>query len=408
MEISIRPGVAARLVIIAGVSAALHVGKLPPALVLLRETFGMSLLEAGFLLSNVQFAGMALGLLAGTLADSWGLRRTMVAGLLLMGAASFAGGLAEGAGLMLVARLVEGVGLLFVATPAPALLRALVPPVRLASTLGLWGTYMPTGFALALMLGPYQVQWLGWRSWWNVLGAISFMMAIVISRIAPVKPPDVGLRQSVPGVRPPAQGEFTRWRRRAMSTLGSSGCWLIALSFAMYSAQWLAVVGFLPSIYAERGLAGPLAGALTAVVALANMVGNLAAGQLLQRGRPAWFLLGAGFLAMGILSIAGFANSGAGASARYFAVLLFSGFGGLIPGTLFSLAVRMAPSEDTISTSAGWMQQLSALGQFSGPPLAATIAGISSGWQNTWILCTSCCGVGLLLAHLIRAHPRSA
>ena len=40
--------------------------------------------------------------------------------------------------------------------------------------------------------------------------------------------------------------------------------WLLALSFCVYSAQWLAVVGFLPSIYAGLGLpaawTGPRAG----------------------------------------------------------------------------------------------------------------------------------------------------
>ncbi len=50
------------LVILAGVCAALHVGKLPPALPVLRDALGVSLLQAGFLLSMVQLAGMSLGL----------------------------------------------------------------------------------------------------------------------------------------------------------------------------------------------------------------------------------------------------------------------------------------------------------------------------------------------------------
>ena len=47
----------ALIVILAGVAAALHVGKLPPALPVLREVFALTLVEAGFLLSLVQFAG---------------------------------------------------------------------------------------------------------------------------------------------------------------------------------------------------------------------------------------------------------------------------------------------------------------------------------------------------------------
>ena len=59
------------VVILAGVTAALHVGKLPPALPLLRETLGVTLLQAGFLLSLVQVAGMALGLVGGWRPMAW-------------------------------------------------------------------------------------------------------------------------------------------------------------------------------------------------------------------------------------------------------------------------------------------------------------------------------------------------
>src|SRR5256885_3147813 len=79
------------IVVAAGVSAALHVGKLPPAVPVLQQQLGLSLLQAGFLLSTVQVAGMVLGLVVGLGADRWGLRRSMLAGLLLMAGASALG-----------------------------------------------------------------------------------------------------------------------------------------------------------------------------------------------------------------------------------------------------------------------------------------------------------------------------
>src|SRR5260370_33516397 len=68
------------IVVAAGVSAALHVGKLPPAVPALQQQLGLSLLQAGFLLSTVRVAGMALGLVVGRGAGRWGLRRSMLAG----------------------------------------------------------------------------------------------------------------------------------------------------------------------------------------------------------------------------------------------------------------------------------------------------------------------------------------
>jgi MFS transporter, CP family, cyanate transporter len=80
--------------------------------------------------------------------------------------------------------------------------------------------------------------------------------------------------------------------------------------------------------------------------------------------------------------------------------------GGLIPGTLFGLAVRLAPGEDTVSTTVGWMQQLSALGQFAGPPLVAWLATQAGGWHLSWLATGSACLLGLWVAQRIdRALP---
>jgi len=82
----------ALLVVLGGVSAALHVGKLPPALPVLQQALGVTLLQAGFLLSLVQLAGMSLGLAVGLAADGLGLKRTMVCGLFILSVASLLGG----------------------------------------------------------------------------------------------------------------------------------------------------------------------------------------------------------------------------------------------------------------------------------------------------------------------------
>ena len=80
-----QPGLSpAWIVVAAGVSASLHVGKLPPAVGMLQEQLGVSLVQAGFLLSTVQVAGMVLGLAVGLMADRWGLRRTLLIGLIVI------------------------------------------------------------------------------------------------------------------------------------------------------------------------------------------------------------------------------------------------------------------------------------------------------------------------------------
>lgn len=387
---------AARYVIAAGVVAALHVGKLPPALPVLKEVLGISLLQAGFLLSLVQLAGMTLGLVTGLAAQRIGLRRSMVAGLLVLGCASALGGLARGADWLLATRALEGLGFLWVVLPAPGLVRRLVPRERLNGMLGVWGAYMPLGASLALLLGPWIMRLgppdLGWRVWWCLLSALAGALAMLLLWRVPADGAfEAGSALPHSGAVDSQAGELLGL------TLRSRAAWLMALTFAMYSCQWLAVIGFLPSIYAQAGVASSSTAWLTAGAAAVNILGNLAAGRLLGGGIQPIALLVTGFVAMAggaMLAFGAPANPGL----QYAGVLVFSMVGGLIPATLFSLAIRLAPSINTVSTTVGWIQQWSALGQFAGPPLVAWVAVFAGGWQWTGWVTSACSVIGLLLA----------
>jgi len=390
---------AALLVIAAGVAAALHIGKLPPAIPALQAALGLSLVQAGFLLSLVQLAGMSAGVAFGVLADGLGLRRSLIGGLALLALASALGGVATGASMLMLLRALEGFGFLLVVLPAPGLVRQLVPPQRLARAMGLWGAYMPVATASALLLGPLVIQGFGWRAWWWTLASLSALMALVVLRRVPA---------AAAGPRPATP---LPWTQRLRHTLAAPGPWLLALSFACYSGQWLAVVGFLPTIYAQAGVAPALGGALTALAAGVNIIGNVGSGRLLHRGWRPPRLLAGGFVTMGLAALLAFGDWGQPPALRYAAVLAFSAVGGLVPGTLFALVVRLAPGEHTLSSTVGWMQQWSAFGQFAGPPLVAWLASRVGGWQYTWAATAFSALLGLLLVQRIAhalAHARPA
>jgi CP family cyanate transporter-like MFS transporter len=382
------------VIVFAGVCAALHVGKLPPALPVLQDALGITLVQAGFLLSAVQVASMTLGLAVGLSADSLGLRRSMLVGLALLSVASISGGFVADASGLLFLRALEGLGFLLVVMPAPALIRRTVDASQLSGRMGWWGTYMPTGSALALLLGPWVIAGLNWSAWWWLLGAVAGFAWVAVWLC-------------VPDVQPPApiqNAANDAWPKRLALTLQSPGPWLVALTFAVYSSQWLAVVGFLPTVYAELGLAAGTAGVLSACVALANVSGNIMSGRLLQRGWPAQRLLSIGFACMTLGAVGAYAvwqGEGLPTSLRFACVVMFSAVGGLIPGTLFSCALRLAPSEGTVSTTVGYMQQLSALGQFAGPPLVAWVAASAGGWQWTWAVTATLSLAGAVFAHFI-------
>jgi CP family cyanate transporter-like MFS transporter len=389
----------ALVVILAGVSAALHVGKLPPAIPVLQQALGLSLLQAAFLLSMVQGAGMCAGVAFGALSDALGLKRSMLIGLALMALASALGGASMQVAPLLALRAFEGFGFLLVVLPAPGLVRRLVAPERVSLMLGVWGAYMPLATASALLIGPLWIGALGWRAWWWLMAALTAAMALWLARAVP---------DAVAAAAAPTQ-EPMRWTARLRHTLSARGPWLIAASFAVYSSQWLAVIGFLPSIYTQAGLGGAATGVLTALAAAVNMVGNIGSGRMLHRGVKPTTLLNGGFIAMALAATLAFAGTDGATHPmlRYAAVLAFSMIGGVIPGTLFSLAVRVAPGEHTLSSTVGWVQQWSAAGQFVGPPLVAWVAATVGGWHLTWLATGACSLLGLALTVFIARLPPS-
>ncbi len=365
----------AYLVVLAGVCGALHIWKLPPALTAIRAELGMSLITSGFLLSLVQLAGMTLGLLTGMTAEKIGLRRAVVLGLMLLALSSIGSVLYATLTSLLWWRALEGLGFLLVVLPGPALVRRLVPPSKLSRLLGVWGCYIPVGSIITLMGGAWVLSIASWRVLWLILAAVTAAMAVVIWRFLP------------PDEAKAAAGRSSAWGIIRL-TLSTGSIWLVAFIFAMYAGQWVAVIGFLPTIYMLAGISGVYAGALTAIVAGSNAIGCLYAGRLLHRGWAPRTLVLIGFAAMVISAVVAFATP-VPVWVQFGAVLVFSTVGGLVPTTMFYLVVKLAPIPQATAASVGWMQQLSAAGQFGGPPLVAWVATLAGGWQSTWMVTVS-------------------
>jgi MFS transporter, CP family, cyanate transporter len=372
-----------------GLVSALHVGKLPVAIPLLGEELGIGLVQAGVLLSLLQLAGMLSGVAVGGLADARGPHWVMRWGLLLLGLGSMAGALAQSAGGLLAARALESIGFLWAVLPAPACMRLHVhDPVALQRSLGLWGAYMPAGSALALMLGAAVMPWLGWRTFWWMGALLTMGAALALWWVSrSIKPMAPSLRESL-------------WQR-LQATLRAPGPWALALGFLVYSGQWLAVVGFVPALYTQLGWSVMAGGMLAAAVAGANVVGNVLAGRWLAQGMRRHTVLSWGYLAMAVGGCLAFGD-GVPLPMRLAGVFLFSALGGLVPGALFASAVHLSPGPERVSTTVGWMQQLSSLGQLMGPPLVAWWAVQVGGWQLSWVFTLACSLAGLALAQWIR------
>jgi MFS transporter, CP family, cyanate transporter len=374
------------LIVAAGTSGGASVGKVPISLPVLGQEFGLSLLQASLTISLFLLAAVLVGIFGGMLADRFGQRRVMVLGLVASAFGGLLGAASTSGNLLLASRAVESFGFIATVLPGPALLTRLVSGQRLRPVMGLWACYMPLGMSLVLVLCPWLLDTIGWRGIWILIAAISLGLAALVWRVGPADPQRTVTPRSLVLVG---------------QTVGALRPWLLASSFGVYAGQWMSVFGFLPTMYQQQGVAATAAGLLTAVGVAVNMIGNFAAGLLMQRGWPRDRLLIFAALVM-LLSAWLIFASGASFPIRYAALLAFSAAGGLIPGTLFASTPSFAPNASTVSTTTGLMQQGSALGQFLTPPLIALVVSSTGSWSATWLVTGALAAANVVLALVMR------
>jgi EmrB/QacA subfamily drug resistance transporter len=103
-------------------------------------------------------------LLGGRVADLFGRRRVLVSGTVVIAVSSLLGGLVHDAGLLVAARLAQGVG---AALMLPAALSILTTTFREASdrhtALGIWGAVGGLASAIGVLLGGLLTEGPGWR-----------------------------------------------------------------------------------------------------------------------------------------------------------------------------------------------------------------------------------------------------
>ncbi|WP_431710451.1 CynX/NimT family MFS transporter [Glutamicibacter uratoxydans] len=380
---------AARILIVAsGVVAALHIWKLPSALPVIQEQLGFSLLVAGVLLGVVQVAGMLGGLLFSLLAELISARWTFITGLTLLIIGSSIGSLSQDATLLIASRILEGAGVVMSAVMGPGIIRMHAPIPRLNQAVGWWAGYMGMATFAGVFATAWYLQYFTWQSWWLILAILTIVPIPLILKIIPPEKTSgfAGVRVAI---------------SRITVTASSGRVWLSGFIFGCYTVQWMAVIGFLPSIYQTFGLSPLTGGFLSGLVGGLNAVGAIITGLLLQRGASGKTMLILAFSIMALTSFGTFAFNYPTSLIALQVVLvgLFSLCGAMVPATMTRVAIELAPSGGSTPAAVGLMQQIFNVGNFTGPMLAAWLVTLTGSWNTTWWMTVTfgLLGIGLTL-----------
>ena len=226
---------------IAGCIAAFQIGKTAASLALIIDELGLSLFEAGMIVSLFTLVGALLGAGFGLVSDRVGHLRTALAGLAISAAGSLLGAEAANFNWLLVTRLLEGFGFILAIVALPSLISRSASAADRPLAMGLWGAFMPAGIGASMLITPALVAWHGWRGLWVDVGIV---MLLWCALLAFVFRDDRGSHAESPAI-----ADIVANALRA-------GPLLLVGGFSCYSALYQPVTAFFPTLLiTDRGLA---------------------------------------------------------------------------------------------------------------------------------------------------------
>ena len=371
----------------AGCIAAFQIGKTFASLTLIIDELGLSLVQAGLILSLFSLIAAIAGAGFGLLSDRIGHLRMALTGLAVSAAGSFFGAQVSNIEYLLLSRLLEGFGFILAIVALPSLISRSASERQRPLAMGLWGAFMPAGIGLSMMFTPTLVEWHGWRGLWNDVGFMLLLWGVVLY---------LGFR------RVPVQAGLKLNASEFIGSILRLGPLLVVAGFVCYSSLYQSLTAFLPTmLVTDYDVALAPAARFGAFVVVGNIIGNVAAGWLISRGFMPWKLLTVSFVAMGLCASLVFTTA-TDPALKFVAGFLFSAFGGMFPGTAFVLAARYSPSPSQMALMAGFMLQGAGIGQTIGPLMVSSVVEISADWNMANLVVITMAGIGLSCALLLR------
>ena len=152
----------------------------------------------------------SLILLGGSLGDRYGRRRVFVVGVGVFTAASLLCAVAPNAGVLVAARLAQGIGGALLTPGSLAMIEATFRPQDRARAIGAWSGLGGVATALGPLLGGYLVEAVSWRA----IFIINIPLGILVMALA---------TRHVPETRDPTASGRLDFRGSALAALGLAG-----------------------------------------------------------------------------------------------------------------------------------------------------------------------------------------
>jgi len=347
----------------------------PPLVPELARRFALSHLEIGILMGAIAVPAIFLSIPLGAAIDRWPARAVGNGGLLAMVVGSVIFALAPSYAVLLVGRLLFGIGGLVINLLLARLITRAFAGRELALAMGLFNATYPAGMIVMFSFHPRLVVALGWRGELLVLAAL-VLLAIPLHNLV------------VPG----RLGGATRLVEDTVGPRVTRPLTALAVSWMLFFAAFASVFTFAP----EWAGGGPQALLTVTLVTWVSLLLNPVVGILIDRWGHAvrWVVCGEVLLAVVLGLMA------AGLLAPVPAMLLIGLTAASVPTATYSLPGRLVPAA-RVGFAFGFITAFSNLGTLAGPAAAGALRDAVGGWSIPWATLAVLALLGAIAALLV-------
>jgi MFS family permease len=333
------------------------------------DDLGLSLLQVGAVWGAASLTGLFTGLMAGTLGDRFGVRRTLSAACILAGVAGAARGLSNGFETLTISALLFG----FLYPAIPSNVHKSCSLWFGAKRLGLANGFVSMGMALgftgaSMVSATFLSPWLG--GWRNVLFFYGILSLLVGIPWRFVRQADVEKRQLALD-----RSSGKSMRGALVHVARQRNVWLLGLAMLGLGGCIQGALGYLPLYLRGQGWPAATADRALATFHLASMIFAIPIAVLSDRsGRRKWFLQGSALLIGGGVAMLAF-------TPLVWLAVLMAGFSrdGFMAIFMTTVIESDGIGPAYAGAAVGYVMIFSSIGSLLSPLAGNSLAGIAPG-----------------------------
>ena len=359
-----------------GIVGAINLAKLAPSMGRLIDYFQISLSTSGFIGGIFSVLMIATGLIGGIIVSKYGPRLAMLSGLFISVFGGIVPILKPDLLVLMFGRTIEGFCFLLINLSAPVLLSLHTNISNRGKVMGIWGSFMPAGNALIILIAPIVYLLSDWQLLWEVSAYFAAGMYVLAYFIIPLDPEQLKTHLNA------------KLSIVVIKTIKKRSIIIVGATFACHSLIFLGNMQFLPYYFNEiAGYSENFSYLATACYCLISFVGHLYCGTLLGREHNPIKLISLAFIAAGVFVAFFFGVFDAFITfdrlpiIKLLAIMLVAFFMGLTPPTIFYLVSYISPPSRITPINYGYMVQIQAIGIFTGSFLYGWLVDVTGGWK---------------------------